>query len=145
MQQCQFLFSAVFCISEKLYRKYSRNCMGQIASTIKSCNEDYARRRPEGGLPGVQTPPRRGQTLARAWVASGPTKAPPTMPLRLFNLRFGKTLDTQEKIHKKFRSRRHQRTHLGRVLELFPAPCRREKSLPETFFIAMPASAMMCE
>src|SRR3954447_15014835 len=51
--------------------------MGQIASTLKSRNEDYARRRPEGGLPGGQTPPRRGPTLARAWVLYGPTRAPP--------------------------------------------------------------------
>src|SRR4051812_50079578 len=119
--------------------------MRQIASIIKSRNEDYVRRRPEGGLPGGQTPPGSGQTLARAWVASGPTRAPPTPPLRLFIPRFGKTLDTQEKFHEKFRSRRHQQTHLGRVLELFPAPCRREKSPPEAFFITMPASAMMCE
>src|SRR4051812_8199735 len=48
-------------------------------------------------------------------------------------------------ISRKFGSRRHQRTRLGRVLELFPAPCQREKSPPEAFFIAMPASAMMCE
>src|SRR3954469_11899507 len=78
-------------------------------------------------------------------VASGPTRAPPTPHLRLFNIRFGKTLETREKIHEKFRSRRHQQTHLGRVLELFLAPCRRDKSPPEAFFIAMPASAMMCE
>src|SRR3954468_16630368 len=104
-----------FCISEKLYRKYSRNCMGQIASTLKSRNEDCARRRPEGGLPGGQTPPRRGLTVARAWVASGPTRAPLTPPLRPYNLRFGKTLGTRKKIHEKFRSRCHQRTHLGRV------------------------------
>ena len=134
-----------FCISEKLYRKYSRNCMGQITSIIKSRNEDCVRRGPEGGQPGGQTPPRRGQTLARAWVASGPTRAPSTPPLRLFIPRFGKTLDTREKFHEKLCSRRHRRTHLGRVLELFSAPCRREKSPPEAFFITMPASAPMCE
>src|SRR3954452_18390754 len=120
-----------FCISEKLYRKYSRNCMGQIASIIKSRNKDYVRRGPEGGLPGGQTPPKRGLTLARAWVASGPTRAPPTPPLCLFIPPFGKTLATREKLHEKFCTRRHRRTHLGRVLELFPAPCRRDKSPPE--------------
>src|SRR3954447_2420418 len=135
----------LFCISEKLYRKYSRNCMGQIASIIKSRNEDCVRRGPEGVHPGGQTPPRHGLTLARAWVASGPTRAPPTPPLRLFIPCFGKTLDTREKFYEKFRSRRHRRTHLGRVLELFPASCWREKSQPEAFFIAMPVSVMMCE
>src|SRR4051794_30658629 len=97
----------------------------------------------EGGQPGGQTPPRRGQGLARAWVASGPTWAPPIPPLCLFILRFGKTLGAREILHEKFRSCRHQQTRLGRVLEVFPAPYRREKSPPEAFFIAMLASAMM--
>src|SRR3954466_15072705 len=105
--------------------------MGQIASIIKSRNEDCVRRGNEGGQPAGQSPPRRGLTLARAWVASGPTRAPPTPPLRLFIPCFGKTLDTREKIHEKFCSHRHQRTHLGRVLEHFPAPCRSEKLPPE--------------
>src|SRR4051794_15795290 len=85
--------------------------MGQIVSTLKSRNEDCARRRPEGGLPGGQTPPRRGQTLARVWVLSGPTRGRSTPPLRPYNLHIAKTLDTREKIHEKFRSLRHQRTH----------------------------------
>src|SRR4051812_8140425 len=103
--------------------------MGQIASTLKSRNEDCAGRKPEGGQPGGQTPPRRGPTLARAWVLPGPTRSSPTPPFRPYNLRIGKTLDTQEKIHEKFRSRRHRQTHLRRVLQLFPAPCRRENDV----------------
>src|SRR3954466_3013928 len=116
----------LFCISERLYRKYSRNCMGQIASTLKSRNEDCARRTIESGEPSVQTQPRHGPSLAHAWVLSGPTRAPPTPPLRPYNLRIVGHLDTREKIHEKFRSRRHRRTHLGRVSHLVPAPCRRE-------------------
>src|SRR4051812_27107754 len=108
--------------------------MGQIASTLKSRNEDCARRIPEGGQPGGQTPPRRDPTLARARVLYGPTRAPPAPPLRPYNLRIGKNLDTREKIHEKFCSRYHQRTHLGRVLELFSAPCQSEKSPPEAFY-----------
>src|SRR3954469_9734562 len=98
-----------------------------------------------GGQLGGQTPPRLGLAWARARVAFGPTLASPTPPLRLFIILFGKTLGRREIFHEKFRSRRHQRTRLRRVLELFPAPCRREKSPPEAFFIAMSASAMMCE
>src|SRR3954465_1347059 len=74
-----------FCISEKLYRKYSRNCMGQISSTLKSRNEDCAGKIPEGGPPGGQTLARHGPTRARAWGASGPTGGPPTPPLRPYN------------------------------------------------------------
>src|SRR4051812_43051131 len=73
----------LFLYLEKLYRKYSRNCMGQIASSLKSCNKDCDGRRPEGGQPGGQTRPRRDLPLARAWVLSGPTRYPLAPPLRL--------------------------------------------------------------
>src|SRR3954451_14645663 len=105
--------------------------MGQITSIIKSHNEDYVRRGPEGGQPGGQTPPRRGLSLARAWVASGPTRAPPTPPLRPYNLRFGKTLDTREKIHEKFRRRHHRQSKIRGTEVSVPAPCRSRELPPE--------------
>jgi hypothetical protein len=37
------------------------------------------------------------------------------------------------------------RPEIGRVLKLFPTPCRRGESLPEVFFIAMLASGAMSE
>ena len=120
-----------FCISEKLYSKYFRNCTGQNPSVLFFHNEAGARRGAAGSQPGGQTKPRHGLTLARAWPVSGPTRAPSTPPLRPYILRLGKTLDTREEIHEEFRSRRQRRTHLRRVLKLFPAPCRREKSSPE--------------
>jgi hypothetical protein len=40
--------------------------------------------------------------------------------------------------------RRH-RPEIGRVKKLFPAPCRREESPPEVFFITMLASGAMTE
>src|SRR4051794_41814177 len=82
-----------FCISAKLYRKYSRNCMGQIASIIKSRNEDCVRRRPErggGGGPGGQPPPPRGQTRAPPGGGPGPPRAPPPPPPPLFFSFFGR-------------------------------------------------------
>src|SRR3954451_20242409 len=109
MPQCQFLFSAVFV--------FQKSCTGNILEiawdklpvplnhVMKIVPEGDLR---GGGLPGGQTPPRRGPTLARAWVASGPTRAPPTPSLRPYNLRFGKTLDSREKIHEKICSRRHR-------------------------------------
>src|SRR3954467_9947848 len=42
-----------------------------------------ARRGAKGGPQGGQTIPRRGQPWARAWGLSGPTRSPPTPPLRL--------------------------------------------------------------
>src|SRR3954465_15801574 len=70
-----------FCISEKLYRKYSRNCTGQIASTLKSRNEDYAGRTSEGGSQVARHHP----GAAQPWPAPGCCLGPLGRPrLRLF-------------------------------------------------------------
>src|SRR3954468_19911173 len=88
-----------------------------------------------GGQPGGQNPPRCGQGLGRARVVSGPTLAPPTPPLRLFILLFGKTLGTREKIHEKFRSRRHRRNKIRGTEVSVPAPCRSGEVPPESIAI----------
>ena len=88
----------------------------------------------------TQARPDPGPCLGGIWAHQGA----PDSASSPYNLCIGKTLDTREKIHEKFRSRRHRWTLLGRVLELFPAPCRREKSSPEAFFITMPTSTPMC-
>ena len=114
-----------FCISEKLYRKYSRNCTGQKPSVIFFRNEDEARRGATEDQPGGHTRPRRGQPRV------GPLGR---LRLRHFAHIFsasGKPSTPEKKSTKEFRSRRHRRTHLGRVLQLFPAPCRRENPSPE--------------
>ena len=63
-----------FCISEKLYRKYSRNWTKQKPKFLISRNEDGVRSRDEGEPQGGHTTPRRGQTWARAWAMSGPLR-----------------------------------------------------------------------
>src|SRR3954467_9335743 len=47
----------LFCISEKLYMKYSRNCTGQKPNILELRHKDCARRRPEGGLLGGHKSP----------------------------------------------------------------------------------------
>jgi hypothetical protein len=42
-------------------------------------------------------------------------------------------------------SRRRRRREIGRIQELFPAPCRRGESLLETFSTTMVAFGVMCE
>jgi hypothetical protein len=42
-------------------------------------------------------------------------------------------------------SHRHHQNEIGRIRELFPAPCRRGKSLPEAFSTTMVAYGVMCE
>jgi hypothetical protein len=42
-------------------------------------------------------------------------------------------------------SHRRRRCEIGRIQELFPAPCRRGESLPEAFSTTMVSSRVMCE
>jgi hypothetical protein len=75
----------------------------------------------------------------------GPLGRPPTSPFRLWIHFFGKTLRARRYIHEKFHSHHRHRPEIGRVQKLFLAPCRRGKSSPRAFFIAMHASEVMCE
>src|SRR4051794_22503460 len=140
MPQCQLLFFAVFV--------FQKSCIGNILGIARDKlplpYNHVMKTVPEDDLRGASQVARPHPGAARAWPAPGWRLGPPWRPrLRIFAYLFsvsGKNLEKREKFHKKFRSRRHQRTRLGRVLELIPAPCRREKSPPEAFFIAMPAS-----
>ena len=113
MPQCQFPVFCCFCISEKLYRKYSRNWMKQKPKSIFYRNEDEVRR----GVKRRTRAPRPPLGAAWAWpaprVGVGPPGTPPTWILRLFIHLLGKTLDTRASIHEKFRRGCHRRTHLG--------------------------------
>src|SRR4051795_10047317 len=71
------------------------------------------------------------QAWAHARVASGPTLAPPTPPLCLFILLFGKTLERREIFHEKFRSHRHRGSKIRRTEVSVPAPSRSEEVPPE--------------
>src|SRR4051812_1746227 len=66
----------------------------------------------EVGPRGGQTRGRRGPRPARAWHVSGPTRSPPTPPLRPYILRHEKTLGKRKEIHGKLRRHHHRRTHL---------------------------------
>src|SRR4051794_35197320 len=132
MPQCQFLFSAVFVFQKSC----TGNILGIAWDKLPSLLNHVTKIVPEGDLrggggTGGQNPPKRGQTLARAWVASRPTRAPPNLPLRLFIPRFRKTLDTQEKIHEKFCSRLHRRSKIWGIEVSIPAPCRDGEVPPE--------------
>src|SRR3954454_825822 len=91
----------LFCVSEKLYRKYSRNCTGQKPNTLFLRNEAGARRGAEGRPQGGQMTPRRGQPWAHAWGVPMPTRSPPTPPIFPYILRHEKTLGERREIHGK--------------------------------------------
>src|SRR4051812_5762524 len=141
VSSCFLLFLYFRKVVQEIFSELNgTNCQHLIITKGRMCQKMT-----EGGSARWPDPTLARSALGPRRVASGPTLAPPSPPLRLFILLFGKTLERREIFHEKFCSRRHLRTRLGRVLELFPAPCRREKSPPEAFFIAMPASTMMCE
>jgi hypothetical protein len=56
----------LFCISEKLYIKYSRNWTKQNPKSMFFCNEDRVQRGVEEVAQGTQTSPTRSLALARA-------------------------------------------------------------------------------
>ena len=134
-----------FCISEKLYRKYSRNCTGQSPSTLFLCNEDEARRGAIGSQPGGQTRPRRGQTWARAWPMSRPTRAPSTLPLRPYILRLGKTLNHPSRNPRKVPTPPSTQTLVREGSEALPGTLPEGEIIAGGLYTAMPASATMRE
>jgi hypothetical protein len=102
MPQCQFLFSAVFVFSEKLYRKYSPNWMKQNPKFLFIWHEDGVQRG-DGDQPGGgPTIGWRGPTPVHARPWCGPPGRPLTSPIRLYIHFIGKTLRAQASIHKKY-------------------------------------------
>ena len=102
-----------FCISEKLYRKYSRNWTKQKPKFLFYRNEDGARRRDGEEPRGGHTKPRRwpGQAAPRG---GGPTSC--TASRRLFAYKLPPDLKLTEEpasIHEKFRRGRHRRKQVS--------------------------------
>jgi hypothetical protein len=133
----------LFCVLEKLHRKYSRNWTKQKPDVQKftgASREPKRRRRgatggphPQGAWPraGLR-PPVVSPTRSTSDAAPSPIKTPqrekPKDPI---------TFPEYIAIH------RCRRPEIGRVHKLFPAPCRRGELPPEVFFIAMLASGAM--
>jgi hypothetical protein len=92
MPQCQFLFSVVFCVSEKLYRKYSQNWKKQKLKFLITWHEDGVQRRVGGGPRGSHTWWWRGPPLGRATRGCDRLVHLVTSPFHLFNPLDGKTL-----------------------------------------------------
>src|SRR4051812_28389947 len=73
----------LFCISEKLHMKYSRNWTKQKPKSLIYHKTPGARRGVAEGPGGAQTRPRRGPSPGRAWVLSGRLRLPLVSPLHL--------------------------------------------------------------
>jgi hypothetical protein len=146
MPQCQF---PVFCcfVFQKSYAenilKIGRN---KSQSSYFSRHETESKAETEGGPEGSHAIGWRGPPPGRRstrWC--GPLFHPLTSPFRLYILLDEKTLRPELFSRKHTASRRRHRRGIGRVQKLFRAPYRRGQSPPETFFITMHASGVMCE
>jgi hypothetical protein len=125
MPQCQFLVFCYFRVSEKLYRKYSRNWTKQkpdVQIFTEASREPKRRWRGATGGPhhqGAQPrasprPPVVSPTTTTSHDAPSPIKTPQWKKPK-YLISFPEYIA----IH------RHCRPKIGRVQKLFPAPCRR--------------------
>jgi hypothetical protein len=145
MPQCQFPIFCYFFVSEKLHRKYSQNWTKQkpnVQKFTETSREPKRRRRGATGGPHHQG------ARPRAW-----PRPPVVRPPRSTSDAAPSPIKTPRREKPKnpitfpeyITIRRRRRPEIGRVLKLFPAPCRRGESPPEVFFIAMLASGAMSE
>jgi hypothetical protein len=140
MPQCQFPIFCYFCVSEKLHKKYSRNWTKQKPNIQKftEASKEPKRRR-SGATRGPHNraarPRGRPHPLC-VWPPQSTSDDAPS-PIKTSRREKQKNLIIFPKY---IAIRRRHRLEIGRVQKLFPAPCRRGKSPPKVFFIAMLAS-----
>jgi hypothetical protein len=135
----------LFCVSEKLHRKYSRNWTKQkpnVQKFIQASREPKRRRRGATGRPhhraAQPAPGSRPLVVRPPWPTSDAAPSPIKTPRR----EKPKHLITFPEY---IVIRRRRRPEIGRVQKLFPTPCRRGESPPEVFFIAKLAFCVMSE
>jgi hypothetical protein len=145
MSQCQFPIFCCFCVLEKLHMKYSRKWTKQKLNLLFFPTRVKVRRWDGGGPGPGHTLGRRGLALARATRGWAALVHLLTLPFRLYIPLDGKNLKPDQFSLKHTASNHRRRREIGRVQKLFPAPCRRGESPPETFFITMVTSGVMCE
>jgi hypothetical protein len=145
MPQCQFPVFCCFCVSEKLHQKYSRNWTKQNPNLLifnEASRRPKRRRRGATGQPYPRVarlaPGPRPLVVRLPWPTPDAALPPIKTPVR-------KNLNTRSIFQKHIVIHRHHRSEIGRVQKLLSAPCRRGKSPPEVFFIAMLASSAMSE
>jgi hypothetical protein len=102
-----------FCISEKLFWKYSWNWTKQSPRFLFFCHVHGVQRRPRGGHRGGHAMPWHGPAPGRAWLWCGPLGRPPTSPFRLYIAPNAKTLNREASIHEKVPQRRRHRRQVS--------------------------------
>jgi hypothetical protein len=144
MPQCQFPVFCCFCFSEKLHRKYSQNWMKQKPNLLFFYKRHEVRRWDGEGPEARLTLGWRGLPLARDTRGWDQLIHLLTPPFRLY-IPLDRKNPKDGRFSSKHTASRRYRREIGRIQELFPAPCRREESLSESFSTTMVASGVMCE
>jgi hypothetical protein len=129
------LFSAVFVFQ----KSYTGNILGigQNKSRTSYFYRSFVKTKDEmeGGQEPLAAPPYGEASWPHLWRCPFAYKVPST----------GKTYGTDRFSSKHTASCHRHQSEIGRIQELFPAPCRRGESLPEAFSTTMVASRVMCE
>src|SRR3954454_23587705 len=137
MPQCQFLFSAVFRFRKVTQEIFSELDDSKTEVPIFSVPKELTWREPIWG--------HRVATRGLGAASPGPAPRVRVGPLAASDSASSPIYSTYREsprhpshIPRKVPSRSPSPNPSRGVLELFLAPCRREKSLPEAFFITMP-------
>jgi hypothetical protein len=102
MPQCQFPVFCCFCVSEKLYRKYSQNWMKQKPNLLFFLKHHKVQRW-DGGGPGARlTLGWHGLPLSHATRGWGQLAHPLTLPFRLYIPLDGKNLKDWSLFHETY-------------------------------------------
>jgi hypothetical protein len=144
MPQCQFPVFAVFVFQ----KSYTRNILriGQNKANNSYFPKRHGLQSWDGGAPGARRT--IGWRSPAQAVPLGGVAAWPTFwrrPSAYIFPSMVKPKGTNQFSTKRTASHRRRRCEIGKVQKLFPAPCQRGESLPEAFFITMPASEVMRE
>jgi hypothetical protein len=109
------LFSAVFCVLEKLHRKYSRNWTKQKPKFLFFSTRDGVQSRDGGGLGAKRTIGWCGPAPGRATRWCGPLAHLLTPPFHLYIILGEENLKTRSISMKHTASHRRHRREIGRV------------------------------
>jgi hypothetical protein len=135
----------LFCVSEKLHRKYFWNWTKQKPKFLFFPKRHGVQSRDGGVQGGGRTMPWRGPPPGCTEHWCGSLAHTLTPPFCYIFPSIGKPKGTDQFSSKHTTSHHRHRHEIGRVQKLFLAPYRRGESPPEAFFITMPASRVMRE
>jgi hypothetical protein len=145
MPKCQFHVFYCFCVSEKPYRKYSRNWIKQKPKFLFFLTRDRVQSRDRGGPGANHTIGWCGQPLARATRWWGHLAHLMTAPFRLYILLGEENLNPQSIFHETYDKPPLSSTRDREGPEALPGTLPERGITTGGLLHTMPASEVMCE